>query len=52
MVARNDAEAVAAGRRAAEAGGDNPYAHYQLGIAAAGANDFDTAAASPNVAGL
>ena len=44
MVAHNDGEAVAAGRRAAEAGGEKPYAHYQLGIAAAGANDFDTAA--------
>ena len=32
MVAHNDGEAVAAGRRATEAGGDNPYAHYQLGM--------------------
>jgi tetratricopeptide (TPR) repeat protein len=46
MVAHNDGEAIAAGRRAAEAGGDNPYTHYQLGLAAAGASDFDTAAAA------
>jgi tetratricopeptide (TPR) repeat protein len=44
MVTQNDGEAVAAGRRAAEAAGDNPYAHYQLGLAAAAAGDFDTAA--------
>lgn len=43
MLQNNDGEAVAAGRRATEASGDNPYAHYQLGLAAAGANDFDTA---------
>ena len=43
LLQNNDGEAVAAGRRATEASGDNPYAHYQLGLAAAGANDFDTA---------
>ena len=44
MIARNDGEAVQAGRRATDAGADNPYAHYQLGLAAAGADDFGTAA--------
>ena len=32
--------AVAAGRRAAEADGNNPFAHYQLGISAARSGDF------------
>jgi len=40
MLQHNDGEAVEAGKRATAAGGDNPYAHYQLGLAAAGANDF------------
>jgi tetratricopeptide (TPR) repeat protein len=44
MLQHDDGEAVAAGRRATEQSGDNPYAHYQLGLAAAGANDFDTSA--------
>ncbi len=44
MLQHNDGEAVAAGRRATAQSGDNPYAHYQLGLAAARANDFDTAA--------
>lgn len=39
-------EAVAAGRRATELAGDNSYAHYQLGVAAAGADDFGTAQAA------
>ena len=43
MLENNAGEAVAAGRRAAEAAGDNFFAHYQLGLAAAGANDLDTA---------
>ena len=36
--------AVEAGRRATGLAGDNPYAHYQLGLAAAGANDFGLSA--------
>jgi tetratricopeptide (TPR) repeat protein len=44
MLQHNDGEAVEAGRRATEMAGDNPYAHYQLGLAAAGANDFGLAA--------
>lgn len=40
MLQHNDGEAVEAGRHATEMAGDNPYAHYQLGLAAAGANDF------------
>jgi tetratricopeptide (TPR) repeat protein len=39
-------EAVAAARRATELAGDNSYAHYQLGVAAAGADDFGTAQAA------
>jgi tetratricopeptide (TPR) repeat protein len=41
----NDANrAVEAARRATSADGDNPFAHYQLGLAASKANDFGTAA--------
>lgn len=40
MLDDNDAEAVAAARRAVEANGDNPFAQYQLGLTAADANDF------------
>jgi tetratricopeptide (TPR) repeat protein len=40
MLQHNDGEAVEAGRRATQMAGDNPYAHYQLGLAAAGASDF------------
>ncbi|MCC7125209.1 MAG: hypothetical protein IT178_10205 [Acidobacteria bacterium] len=39
---RND-EAVNAARRATELAGDNPFAHYQLGLAATAVNDFNTA---------
>lgn len=42
MLENNHGEAVAAAQRAAEMAGDNPYIHYQLGLAAAGANDFGT----------
>jgi tetratricopeptide (TPR) repeat protein len=44
MLQHNDGEAVEAGRRATQAAGDNPYVHYQLGLAAAGANDFELSA--------
>jgi tetratricopeptide (TPR) repeat protein len=44
MVQHNEGEAVAAGRRATEMAGDNPYAHYQLGLAAAAADDFGLSA--------
>jgi tetratricopeptide (TPR) repeat protein len=44
MLQHNDGEAVEAGRRATEMAAENPYAHYQLGLAAAGANDFATSA--------
>lgn len=44
MLQHNDGEAVEAGRRATELAGENPYAHYQLGLAAAGANDFGLSA--------
>jgi cytochrome c-type biogenesis protein CcmH/NrfG len=44
MLQQNYGEAVEAGRRATELAGDNPYAHYQLGLSAAGADDFGTAA--------
>jgi tetratricopeptide (TPR) repeat protein len=44
MLQHNDGEAVEAGRRATGMAGDNPYAHYQLGLAAAGASDFGLAA--------
>ena len=44
MLQHNDGEAVEAGRRATSMAGDNPYAHYQLGLAAAGANDFGLSA--------
>lgn len=40
----NHGEAVEAGRRSTEMAGENPYAHYQLGLAAAGANDFAVSA--------
>ncbi|MEZ5283665.1 MAG: hypothetical protein R2712_02420 [Vicinamibacterales bacterium] len=36
--------AVNAAQRAVDAAGDNPYANYQLGMAAAAANDFGRAA--------
>ena len=40
----NDAgRAVELARRATEAGGDNSFAHYQLGLAASKANDWGTA---------
>lgn len=42
MLQNNDAEAVAEARKAAGMAGDNPYVQYQLGLAAAGANDFGT----------
>jgi tetratricopeptide (TPR) repeat protein len=42
MLEHNHGEAVAAAQRAAGMAGDNPYIQYQLGLAAAGADDFGT----------
>lgn len=42
MLERNYGEAVAAAQRAAEMSGDHPYIQYQLGLSAAGADDFGT----------
>jgi tetratricopeptide (TPR) repeat protein len=42
MLEHNYAEAVAAAQRAAGMSGDHPYIQYQLGLSAAGANDFGT----------
>jgi tetratricopeptide (TPR) repeat protein len=43
----NDAgRAVDVARRATEADGDNPFAHYQLGLAAGKANDWGTSVAA------
>ena len=46
MVQKNLPEAIEAARRATEMAGDNPYAHYQLGYAAALSNDFGLASQS------
>jgi tetratricopeptide (TPR) repeat protein len=46
LIANDAGRAVELGRRAVEADGDNPFAHYQLGLSAAKANDWGTAVAS------
>jgi tetratricopeptide (TPR) repeat protein len=43
LVANDAARAVEVARRATAAAGDNPFAHYQLGLAASKAGDFATA---------
>jgi tetratricopeptide (TPR) repeat protein len=43
LVAGDSGRAVDAARRAAEEAGDNPFAHYQLGLAASKAGDFASA---------
>jgi tetratricopeptide (TPR) repeat protein len=43
LVNNDAARAVEVARRATEAGGDNSFAHYQLGLAASKANDWGTA---------
>jgi tetratricopeptide (TPR) repeat protein len=46
LVDHNAEEAVAAARRATEAAGDHPFAHYQLGLASSIANDWGSASAA------
>jgi tetratricopeptide (TPR) repeat protein len=46
LVGNDAARAVDAARRATEAAGDNPFAFYQLGLAASKAGDFATAASA------
>ena len=46
LVANDAARAVEAARRATAAGGDNPFAHYQLGLATSKAGDFATASSA------
>ena len=43
LIANNAGEAVALARKATDADGGNPFAHYQLGLAASKANDWGTA---------
>ena len=43
LIANDAGRAVEIARRAIEADGDNPFAHYQLGLAAGKANDWGTA---------
>ena len=43
MLANDSARAVDLARQAAETDGDNPFAHYQMGLAASKQNDFATA---------
>ena len=45
LIANDSARAVDLARRAAEADGENPFAHYQLGLAAAKGGDWGTAIA-------
>jgi tetratricopeptide (TPR) repeat protein len=45
MLANNAVGAVDLARRAVEADGGNPFAHYQLGLAASRVNDWGTAVA-------
>lgn len=45
FVNNDAARAVDLARRATESDGDNPFAHYQLGLAASKANDWGTAVA-------
>lgn len=44
MLENRDGEAADAARNAAGMAGDNPYVQYQLGLATAGANDFNASA--------
>lgn len=46
LVSGDTGRAVAQARQATEAAGDNPFAFYQLGLAAIKANDWGTAASS------
>jgi len=46
MVGSDAGRAVEAARRATAAAGDNPFAHYQLGLAASKAGDFATASSA------
>jgi tetratricopeptide (TPR) repeat protein len=46
LVNNDAARAVDVARRATEAGGDNSFAHYQLGLAASKATDWGTAVAA------
>jgi tetratricopeptide (TPR) repeat protein len=43
LIANNAGEAVALARKATEADGGNPFAHYQLGLSASKATDWGTA---------
>ncbi len=43
MIANDAGRAVELGRKAVEADGNNPFAHYQLGLAASKAADWGTA---------
>ena len=43
MIANDHGRAVDVARRAVEADGNNPFAHYQLGLAASKASDWGTA---------
>lgn len=45
LIANDSARAVELARRAIEADGDNPFAHYQLGLAASKASDWGAAVA-------
>ena len=46
LMAGDAGRAVELGRRATESDGDNPFAHYQLGLAASRASDWGTADAA------
>lgn len=46
LVGGDSGRGVALARQAVEAAGDNPFAHYQLGLAAIKASDWGTATAS------
>src|SRR6188472_3868294 len=43
LIANNAGEAVALARKAVDADGGNPFAHYQLGLSASKASDWGTA---------
>ena len=45
LIANDAGRAVELARRATESDGDNPFAHYQLGLAASKASDWGTAVA-------
>jgi tetratricopeptide (TPR) repeat protein len=46
LIANDAGRAIELGRRAVEADADNPFAHYQLGLAAGKANDWGAAVAA------